>query len=378
MSTSRGLARRIFVFVKRKFRRLSGEWSPYIESPIAAGDLEHEMRQASIPSFGFFFMLVMSSAIATLGLLSNSAPAIIGAMIIAPLMSPIMGLSYGVILFNWRQMARSILTITAGTILVVLFAYLTTQLIGLRIAGSEILSRTAPTLLDLGVAMAAGAAAAFSITRSSIRNSIAGVAIAVALVPPLAVSGIGIALGRKAEAETGLSLSKIGLFSGGSDIASGAFVLFLANLAGIIVIAGLILLWQRYGEWKKGILGLATIAGMSVLLLEPLGESLHNLYVKNRALRAITTLSVYHPDVFRSEGRIDSLHVTRRGGLLYIDIDGVAPRKSLDGRALRVAADLFREYLSEELREPVVVELDVVPLDYIHVLSTPGPDELKH
>ena len=68
-----------------------------IEPRVAAEDFATSMKAASIPSKSFFFLLVLSSAIATFGFLANSAPAIIGAMIIAPLMTPVMGLSYGVI-----------------------------------------------------------------------------------------------------------------------------------------------------------------------------------------------------------------------------------------------------------------------------------------
>ncbi len=274
-------------YLSEKWHRLTGGWEPFVEKPLPADELHTVMQQASIPSWGFFFMLILSSAIATFGLLSNSAPAIIGAMIIAPLMGPMMGLAYGIVIFRWGQISRSILTVTSGAALVVLFAYLTTIWIGWRLAGSEILSRTTPTLLDLGVAMAAGAAAAFAYSRRSIMNSIAGVAIAVALVPPLAVCGIGLALGRKATADVGLSLTELGLYSGGSDIASGAFILFLANLAGIVVVAGTVLLTQGYGHWKKAIAGIVLVAAVSALLLEPLGESLHRLHVKSRTMRLI-------------------------------------------------------------------------------------------
>ena len=169
-----------------------------------------------------------------------------------------------------------------------------------------------PTLLDLGVAMAAGAAAAFAYSRKSITNSIAGVAIAVALVPPLAVTGVGLALGRRASADVGLSLSEIGLYSGGTDIASGAFILFLTNLAGIILVAGAVLVAQRYGDWRRASLGLFLVAVVSMLLMEPLGESLHRLVVKSRTIRMIATLPTVRPDLFDGRGRIDSLNVTYR------------------------------------------------------------------
>ena len=155
----------------RKWRELTGHQAPYTEDTISAPELSLHMGQASVPSFSFFFMLALASAIATLGLIADSAPAIIGAMIIAPLMAPIMSLSYGLAVFEKWLIIRSILTVIAGTILVVALGYLITLLFGLRITGSEILSRTAPTLIDLGVDLAAGAAAAFANTRKSILSS---------------------------------------------------------------------------------------------------------------------------------------------------------------------------------------------------------------
>ena len=262
---------------------------------------------------------------------------------------------------------------TSGAALVVLFAYLTTEWIGWRIAGSEILSRTMPTLLDLGVAMAAGAAFAYS--HRSIMNSIAGVAIAVALVPPLAVCGVGLALGRKATADVGLSLSELGLYSGGSDIARGAFVLFLANLAGIVVVGGAVLLSQGYGHWKKASVGIVVVAACSALLLEPLGESLHRLRVKSRTMRLISTLPVQRPDLFSRAGRIDSLHVTYRDGLLHVGIDGVIPTEEIPD--MQRMADVLRQYLSESIGEPVVVEAEVIPIEFHHFKSMP-PDSQRN
>ena len=351
------------------WRRVTGNWKPLVEKPVPAEEVDLQLRQASIPNWGFFFMLLLSSAIATFGLLSNSAPAIIGAMIIAPLMAPILGLAYGIVVFEWEQVSRAALTVISGTLVVVAFAYLTTAFIGLRIAGSEILSRTTPTLLDLGVAMAAGAAGAFAYSRKSIANSIAGVAIAVALVPPLAVTGIGLALGRRATADIGLSLSEIGLYSGGADIAGGAFLLFLTNLAGIVVVAGAVLMSQRYGDWKKATVGLLIVSVISIFLMEPLGQSLYRLSVKSRTMRLIATLPAVRPDLFNSRGRIDSLNVTYRNDLLHVDIDGIVPRDDL--HLMQEGVDVLRRYLSESLNEPLVIELEAIPLDSFHFVSVP-------
>jgi uncharacterized hydrophobic protein (TIGR00271 family) len=367
-------------YVGWRIRRVTGDWHPYLDKLLTDEELDMEMERASLPTYSYFALLILSSAIATFGLLANSAPAIIGAMIIAPLMAPIISLSHGIITLDWPQTGRSIMSVASGTLVVIVFAYLSTEFIGLRIAGSEILSRTSPSLLDLGVAVAAGAAAALSYTRESIRNSIAGVAIAVALVPPLAVTGVGMALGRRASADAGLSLTELGLYSGGADIATGSFILFLTNLAGIVLIAALILLFQGYGHWRKALMWLALIAATSAMLLRPLGESLHRLYAKTVTYRAISRLAATRPDIFSGEGRIDALNVTYREDLLYVDIDALIPRDHMgDGEVLQKKADLLRDELMKRLGEPVVIELEMVALDYVEVRSVPdlGESELE-
>jgi uncharacterized hydrophobic protein (TIGR00271 family) len=359
------------------WRRLTSDWAPYIEDPVPEEEVLTLMQQASIPSFGFFFMLAMATAIATFGMLANSAPAIIGAMIIAPLMAPIMSLAFGVVDFDRRLIARSAVSVFSGVVLVVVFAYATTLLFGLRIAGSEVLSRTAPSLLDLGVAVAAGAAAAFSYTRRSIVSSIAGVAIAVALVPPLAVCGIGLALGRQTSVEAGLSLTELGLYSGGSDIAKGAFVLFLTNLIGIVAVGIAVFAVQRYGHWKKALIGLVLTLTLSALLIQPLGLALHRLYVKSTALRILATLGSVSPETFAAQAKIESVAVTYRGDDLYIYIDAIAPREVTEN--LQEKLDDFRQVLAAILEEPVNMELDVIPVDLIHVESGPErkPDAVE-
>jgi uncharacterized hydrophobic protein (TIGR00271 family) len=362
-------------FLARKWRKLSGGWAPYVEDAVPGSDLTLQMHQVSVPSFAFFFMLALAAVIATFGLIVNSAPAIIGAMIIAPLMAPIMSLSYGLVVFERQLVTRSILTAISGVILVVVLAYLTTLLFGLRITGSEILNRTSPTLIDFGVAMAAGGAAAFAYTRHSIINSIAGVAIAVALVPPLAVTGIGLALGRRATAGAGLSLSQFGLFSGGTDIALGAFVLFLTNFIGIVAIALLVFVFQRYGAWKKGLLVFVLFLGFSALLFQPLENSLYKLYAKNRVVRLFVKLAHSRPDIVTGKAKFESLYVNYRNGLLHVNVNILLPKDQLVDKQglpdIQKRVDLMREYISKDIGEPVVLKIEIIPVDMIRVISQP-------
>ncbi len=359
----------------RKALERTGYWASDTKDSVSRTDLAHLMEKASATSFSFIFMIALSACIATLGLIANSAPAIIGAMIIAPMMSPIVGLSYGLTAFETRLVFKSFLTLTAGVILVVVLAYIITILFGLRITGSEILSRTSPTLIDLGIAMAAGAAAALASSRRSILNSIAGVAIAVALVPPLAVCGIGLALGGKATAEAGLSLTEFGVYSGGRDIALGAFVLFLTNLFGIVAVAIIVFACQRFGDLKKSLIALLLVVGCLALLIQPLGRALNQLYAKHRVVRLINKLAVDRPDIVSGKGKIQSINVSYRDGILHVNIDSFVPKERLVETPgtpnAQKRLEMFREFLSTDIGEPIVVEHDIVAVEMLQLKAEP-------
>ena len=211
------------------WRRLFGDWAVLRESPIPVADLSKSLEVSSLPSSGFYLMLALSTAIATLGLIMNSAAVIIGAMIIAPLMNPIISLSYASVRGENILIMRSLLTLVTGILLVLIVSYATTSLVGSRVIGNEIISRINPSLLDLGIAIGAGTAGAYALTRSKIGNALPGVAVAVALVPPLCVTGIGLAFGVQGVIDPGSELSQPH-----ASISFGAFLLFLTNLAAIL------------------------------------------------------------------------------------------------------------------------------------------------
>ncbi|GHB31707.1 hypothetical protein GCM10007094_20510 [Pseudovibrio japonicus] len=291
-------------------------------------------------------------------------------MIIAPLMSPIVSVAFGLAFMDLRLILISIFSIFTGTLLVIFIAYMGIEVIGVRIVGTEVLSRASPSMLDLGVALAAGCAAAFAQTRPSITNSIAGVAIAVALVPPLAASGIGLSLGAKATSETGLSLGEFGLYSGGYDIAAGAFLLFLTNLIGIIVIGTLVFVAQRYGDWRKALTAVAIISMLSFLFVPTLQETLHEIYVKNRVIR----LAVKRSHSFTDNGaenlaqKIESVNVNYLDGMLNVNIVMFLTREHMEGAQARL--DDFRRVISEEIGEPIAMEVDVIPIDFLRLRSS--------
>jgi len=206
----------------------------------------------------FVILIVSSCAIATFGLLSNSAAVIIGAMIIAPLMLPIRSLAFGALVGNSDLFRRSLISVTVGTAVAVALSCLLGWLTGITQFGSEILARTQPTLLDLGIAIAAGGIGGYGKIESKISSTIAGTAIAVALMPPICVIGLGLS-------QTNWALSQ------------GATLLYLTNLLGIALACMLVFLLAGYAplrQARKPLIGAITLT--SILLL-PLGISFAQL-----------------------------------------------------------------------------------------------------
>jgi len=184
--------------------------------------LFHEGPRFRYFAWRFSALMWMSVTIAVLGLLADSTAVVIGAMLVAPLMSPILGFAAALVM-GWPVKAmRQAAVATVGAIGAVALAALVSAVIpgNPDPIPSEILARTKPNLIDLGVAMAAGAAGAYAQVRRQASDAITGVAVAVALVPPLAVVGVTLQLGEL-------------------TMATGAMMLFLANVAGISMSASL-------------------------------------------------------------------------------------------------------------------------------------------
>ena len=283
---------------------LSGEWQINLESRIPRKELYQARIASSKPSLGFFVLLLCAAVIATLGLIANSTAVVIGAMIVAPLMDPILSLAFALSISNNKLAKRSLLTVVIGVITVVATSALLASLLDVSEVNREMTSRTAPNLIDLGVAVAAAVAGSFSMTRERLSNSLAGVAIAVALVPPLCVCGIGLSMGNEVVAVFGR-----GTVAGiTNQISEGSFLLFLANLIGITVASLFVFLVQRYGSvmqcWRNLVLWL----GLLGLLCIPLSSALHDFSIKQDIESKF--------DAFKA-GQVRQLKVTRENPYLW-------------------------------------------------------------
>lgn len=164
----------------------------------------------------FFLCIVLSAVVATGGVAASSPAIIIGAMIIAPLMMPIMGTSFAVTRGRPRQALRALAVAAGGALVVVLVACLVTALLpaGVPLAGNvEATSRTAPRLVDLVVAVASGFVGALAAARDDVGETLPGVAVAVSIVPPLCVAGAALVQGALAMAGGALLLFFVNFFS---------------------------------------------------------------------------------------------------------------------------------------------------------------------
>ena len=319
----------------------SGDWHWLTEKPIPIASLSRNLWRASVPSLSFYFLLGLSGVIATLGLLADSVAIIIGAMIIAPLIGPITGIAYSTTIANRRLLRRSFLTLATGTIFTIFISFLIAWIIGLKTITPEILSRTNPTLIDLVIALAAGAAGAFANTRRRIADALPGVAIAVALVPPLSVVGIGLAFRN-------------------SSLAFGASVLFITNLTGIIFSGVIILLLQSYGNVKRAKQGLIFSVAMLVVLGIPLGWSLRGLIVENNVRYSVNQIVRNEAAAFNNSD-IRLIEVSPSQEPILVEIEVAAEPNSLN----RDRLSQVKQSLTEQLDKPVKLEVKVVPLETI-------------
>lgn len=167
-------------------------WRRDVTGTVDQVDVIEKRRAECVLSARYLLLICMSAGIAILGLLQGSAAVVIGAMLLSPLMDPIMGVGFALAVgdFKWLRQAGKSLAI--GVVVAVLFTALVVFLSPLQTITSEIAARTRPTLFDLAVAFFSSVAGAYAMIRGR-EGTIVGVAIATALMPPLAVVGFGLA-----------------------------------------------------------------------------------------------------------------------------------------------------------------------------------------
>ncbi len=227
------------------------------------GEVLDELEIDSSPGFDYFLLVILSCSIAKFGLITNSTAVIIGAMLVAPLMSPILALSLASVAGEQHMFQKAVIALIEGSLAAVALSALLGLVANIlpldvfKILPTETPARTHPSPFDLGIGLAGGAAAAYALAQPRLSAALPGVAIATALMPPLCTVGIGIALGN-------------------GSVTFGALLLFLTNLAAISF-AGIVVFValgfrprNREDSWHHIPKSLFLSAGLTLLVTVPL------------------------------------------------------------------------------------------------------------
>lgn len=300
------------------------------------------------PSMPYYILTILSCVIATAGLIQGSSATIIGAMIVAPLMTPILAFSLGVIWGDISLIRISMSSIIKGVIWAVIISGVISYLVPIPEYSQEILSRTHPTLFDVLVALASGIVGAYGYANEKISASLVGIAIAVALMPPLCTIGIG-----------------IGTLN--PDIAYGATVLFVINLVSI-GLAGAVVFWVmeihpplvEKEEVKRRAMYQIVISVVILLVISvPLGIFMIEGYQKSEAKETVRVAMLKEfPDL-----EIFSLEPLDDKGKFIIKLVLTGPKEPDQEKVRTMARDLSAR----------LVVCDGVRVSFIRSLPVTGP-----
>ncbi|MGI6366764.1 MAG: DUF389 domain-containing protein [Anaerolineae bacterium] len=330
----------------RKLRwRLIGAM-PQLSAPERV-QVYRQIRDVARSDRDYVVMMVLAASIASLGLLLDSTAVLIGAMLVAPLMSALLGISMGIVQGDKALVRMAARTVLLGAAMVVAIGGLVELIAPDYSPTGEMLARTAPTLLDLGVALVSGAAAAYASARRDVASALPGVAIAVALAPPLANFGLL-------------------LLAGHWSLALGALLLFLTNLVGIIAAAAMVYLWmgfrpniadqQRARMFRGGVLATAVL-GVVVIA----------------ALGVLSTRALHAASLRRQVGASLQQNSHLLGQDAYLaDWEVLAQQDLVVALSVETSEDIstqqtvaLQQALAEDLGRPVALQLKVIPVRLI-------------
>lgn len=346
---ARRSARAIFVQTYRIVRNLGRRMAQSVNHDGVIAHLATEGRL----SVRYCVMIALSCAIAILGLLLSSPAVIIGAMLLSPLMSPIILFGFSLTILNRALVGRSLLALAVGIVLAVAQAAMIVWLSPLQSITPEILARTRPNFFDLLVAVFSGIAGAYAVSQHK-GETLVGVAIATALMPPLAVVGFGVATLNWA-------------------VFSGAGGLFMTNMLVIGLTASLVAKMFGFAP-REGTSSTMwytpSIVAVFAFLSIPLGLSLN--HIAREAIQTKTIQAALNSYFSGSAGRIYGMNIAfPEGAPVQVEALVLVQKMRPD------AETELRKRLERQLHEPVQLTLSQVPLRANQPASEQAVNELR-
>ncbi len=309
-------------------------WSADVSGTVDQAAVITKRREECQLSARYLLMIAMSAGIAILGLLQSSPAVVIGAMLLSPLMDPIMGVGFALAVGDFKWLKQSARSLAIGSLVAIGFCVLVVFFSPIQTVTSEIAARTRPNLFDLGVAFFSAVAGAYAMIRGR-DGTIVGVAIATALMPPLAVVGFGIATWN-------------------GTVFFGALFLFITNLTAIALTATAMA--RIYGfstslsEKQTQVQGLL-IFGAFVALAIPLFLSLRQIVWESNASRQMNSVV---EQVFGGNARVSDLNPNYQAVPIQVTATVLTPEIIGDAERRTIEA------ISRTLGRPVDVQLTQV------------------
>ncbi|MBN1249437.1 MAG: TIGR00341 family protein [Anaerolineae bacterium] len=319
-------------------------------------DVQKTMRRGSQPSPDFFVTLTLAAALAAMGLLMNDPAIIIGAMIVAPLMTAILGMGLSIVLGDPRFFWRASATTLRGILLAIAMGFVVGRVVPGAERTDQVFALSTPSILHLGVALTAGIAAAYAISRKQVSAALAGVAVATSLTPPLVNIGIGLAFEDL-------------------NLAWGAGLIFVTNFVAIVATSGFVFLWMGFrpqpGDRNRAATqrrGFSTFAILLVLVTIPLAifteQSLRDLQFRRTMEAAIEAEVAEIPG-----GEVVSWrHQLAEDSTINLELT-IRVSRTLGHREAR---DL-QERIATALDQPVALSLGMVSAERLDAFVPPTP-----
>jgi uncharacterized hydrophobic protein (TIGR00271 family) len=263
----------------------------------------------------YWLLLLLSAVIATAGVVSDSTATVIGAMIIAPLMVPILGVVLGVVTADRANLERCLLLLVAGAAAVVALSWLLGHLVPYPVIAAtngQVAARVTPRLVDLVAALATGSVGSVALARPDVSDTLPGVAIAISLVPPLAVAGLTLRSGEPSQS-------------------LGALLLFATNVVAILASGIVVMALYRVGRVQAAISAFRRPVGVAIIVLL-LGAVLVPLWINSDRVDKTTIRESGVQAVaehWASDAGWSVIGVSTSGDRVLVDATGPSPAPDL-------------------------------------------------
>ncbi|MBU1130530.1 DUF389 domain-containing protein [Patescibacteria group bacterium] len=308
-------------------------------SPERHQKVKNQIAEEAKGDLDFYVLSVLSGVIITFGLIIDNTAMVIGGMLLAPLVWPMLALGLAITRGSIRSLESSLFTIVKISVVIIITSFLIGWVSPFNEFGREVLSRTQPTIVELMVAFCAGFVAAFVIGHPGLGSFIAGVVIAAAIVPPLCVAGLSIAHQNLAQA-------------------GGAFLLFTSNLIAIILSSTIYFLLAKFKPIftkegrKRRISNIIWLLVFLMVILIPLLVITKDIISQNKQYYITQKTLLAN----LKEGKIAELELKEKDDVLFITATLRAERNLTSWEL-----DYLADHISQALNKSVNLQITVIP-----------------